>query len=37
MRIAGREKKIRMGIDGTARLPRNPIRDYHAAAQGAPV
>src|ERR1700736_5000481 len=31
------ERKIRMGSTAPIRLPRNPIRDYHAAAQGAPI
>src|SRR6202048_3253043 len=31
------EKRSEWGSTAPIRLPRNPIRDYHAAAQGAPV
>src|SRR6202040_3860763 len=36
MRLARRERS-EWGSTAPIRLPRNPIRDYHAAAQGAPV
>src|SRR6202040_683832 len=36
LRLARRERS-EWGSTAPIRLPRNPIRDYHAAAQGAPV
>src|ERR1700726_160015 len=36
LRLARRERS-EWGSTAPLRLPRNPIRDYHAAAQGAPV